>query len=126
MRNLPKIYLVDTGLSRKVKTSDYGRLLENAVFLELKRKAYEIFYSSQNGECDFIIKKEGDNLQAIQVTWELGENNKEREMQGLVQSCKSFNIKEGKIITYGQEETLNKDNIKIDVIPYWKWILKRD
>ena len=86
---------------------------------------YEIFYSSQNGECDFIIKKEDDNLEAIQVTWELGENNKERDNQGLVQSCKSFNLKEGKIITFVQEELLIKDNIKIEVIPYWKWILKR-
>jgi len=123
MRNLPKIYLVDTGLARKVKTSDSGRLLENAVFLQLKREGYEIFYSNEKGECDFIIKKGSGYLQAIQVTWELTENNKERETQGLINSCKSFNLKVGKIITSGQEETLNKDDIKIEVIPYWKWIL---
>ena len=52
IRNLPKIYLVDTGLARNVSTVDNSRLLENAVFLELKRKGFEIFYSNKNGECD--------------------------------------------------------------------------
>ena len=123
MRNPPKIYLVDTGLARKVKSSDSGRLLENTVFLELKRKGYEVFYSNQNGECDFIIKKDANSFEAIQVTWELGENNKEREIQGMIKACESLKIKAGKIITYDQDETITESNITVNIIPFWKWIL---
>jgi len=122
-RNPPKVYLVDTGLTRNVGTADYGRLLENAVFLELKRKGKEIFYADRNGECDFVIKgKTGEN-QAVQVTWELGEHNKEREIKGLVKTCEKLNIKDAEIITFTQEDLYKKNNIKVNIIPFWKWIL---
>jgi predicted AAA+ superfamily ATPase len=125
LRNLPKIYLVDTGLARRVKTVDYGRLLENAVFLELRRGGYEIHHFEENGGCDFIAKRE-DSIKAIQVTWELGENNREREIQGLIQSCKSLGVKEGLTITYDQDEIFDQDNIKIEMLPFWKWVSRRD
>ena len=123
MRNCPKIYLVDTGLARRVKTSDYGRLLENAVFLELKRKGCEVFYFIQDGECDFVVKKENHPLEAIQVTWELVESNREREIRGLIQCCNSLNLKQGKIITYDQEEIFNEGDIAVQIIPFWKWLV---
>ena len=56
MRNPAKVYLVDTGLCRKTKSEDAGRVLENAVFLELKRRGYEVFYFHEQGECDFVFK----------------------------------------------------------------------
>ena len=122
-RNPPKLYLVDTGLTRNVGTADYGRLLENAVFLELKRKGKEIFYADYNGECDFIIEdKTGENL-AVQVTWELGEHNKGREIKGLVKTCEKLDIKDAEIITFAQEDSYKKNNIKVNTIPFWKWIL---
>lgn len=122
-RNLPKIYLVDTSLARRVTSLDSGRLLENAVFLELKRKGFEIFYYQEEGECDFIVKKDGNKPEAIQVTWELQDRNREREIKSLVRCCKSLGIKRGTIITYDQDEAIAEDNIKINVIPFWKWII---
>ena len=123
IRNLPKIYLVDTGLARKVSTVDKGRLLENAVFLELKRKGFEIFYTNQDGECDFIIKRSNGDHEVLQVTWELEEHNLEREMKGLIRTCNMLNLKTGKIITFDQEESYTQENVIIDAIPFWKWIL---
>lgn len=123
IRNLPKIYLVDTGLARKVSTVDKGRLLENAVFLELKRKGFEIFYTNQNGECDFIIKRLNGDHEVLQVTWELEEHNLEREMKGLIRTCNVLNLKTGRIITFDQEESYTQENVIIDAIPFWKWIL---
>jgi len=37
---------------------------------------------------------------------------------------KKFNLKEGKIITYDNEDEITKDNLKIKVIPAWKWMLE--
>ena len=125
LRNLPKIYLVDTGLARRVKTVDYGRLLENAVFLELRRGGFEIYHLEENGGCDFVSKRE-DIIKTIQVTWELGENNREREIQGLIRSCKALGVEEGLIITYDQEEIFDQDDIKIEILPFWKWVSRKD
>ncbi|MBS3772052.1 MAG: ATP-binding protein [Bacteroidales bacterium] len=122
-RNPPKIYLVDTGLTRNVRTIDSGRLLENAVFLELKRKGEEVFYSDQNGECDFVVKDHNGALQAAQTTWELEEPNKERELKGLVKTCKELKIKKAEIITFNQESSFEENNIKINIRPFWKWLL---
>ena len=49
MRNPAKIYPVDTGLCKRVTSADFGRLLENVVFLEMRRRGYEIFYFSLPG-----------------------------------------------------------------------------
>lgn len=122
-RNPPKVYLVDTGLARKVGTFDYGRMLENAVFLELKRKGVEIYYDDQNGECDFIVKDPDGEIHAFQVAWELEEHNLEREIKGLVHSCKRLHITNAKVITFAQEESYTESDIKINTVPFWKWVL---
>lgn len=120
MRNLPKIYLVDTGLARKVKTADSGRLLENAVFLSLKRKNYDIYYFEEKSECDFVAKIAEGEYEAFQVTWELAENNREREIKGLMDACKYLGLEKGTIITFDQEEEIVREGIRIEVKPFWK------
>lgn len=122
MRNPSKLYLIDTGLSRKVKSEDNGRLLENLVFLELKRRNVEMFYFQEQNECDFIVK-ENENLSALQVTWELNENNKERELNGLLEACKQLKSDKGVILTYDYEDELKLEGIKIDISPVWKWLI---
>lgn len=122
-RNPPKVYLVDTGLTRNVGTEDKGRLLENAVFLELKRRGQEIHYTNPNGECDFIYKAPNNEIKAVQTTWELGKSNKEREINGLVKTCQNLDIKEAEIVTFTQEDSYKRNSIKVKVIPFYKWIL---
>ena len=49
----------------------------------------------------------------------------ERETKSLAEAAKS--VKEAKrfiIITYEEEKELNVDDIKIEVIPVWKWWLE--
>ncbi len=122
MRNPAKIYLVDISLARKVTSQDYGRILENIVFLELRREADEIFYFSEDNECDFIVKK-NNKFYPYQVTFELTPKNKEREINGLILACKWLSVNEGIILTYDQEDEYIEQRIKIKIIPVWKWIL---
>jgi predicted AAA+ superfamily ATPase len=35
-------------------------------------------------------------------------------------------VKEGLTITYDQEEIFIQDNIKIEILPFWKWVSRRD
>jgi predicted AAA+ superfamily ATPase len=88
MRNPAKVYLIDTGLCRRITSTDTGRSLENIIGLELKRRGYEIFYFEDKRECDFIVKTENGELLPIQATFELNEANEEREIGGLIDACK--------------------------------------
>ena len=101
-----------------------GRILENIVFLELKRKNKDVFYHKEKSECDFIIKDKLKIVQAIQVTQNLDDSNKSREIAGLLEACNRYKLKEGMILTYDQEDDLIVDGKKIVVKPVWKWLLQ--
>ena len=52
-------------------SEDHGRVLENIVFIELKRRGYEVFYYNDTKECDFIVRKGPHTQQAIQCEFDL-------------------------------------------------------
>ncbi|MBI4139833.1 ATP-binding protein [Candidatus Woesearchaeota archaeon] len=122
--NPKKIYSIDTGLSSVNSASfseDTGRILENAVFLELRRKHKEIFYFKNKNECDFIIKEKGKKNEAIQVCLEIHDDNREREIRGIIEAMTTCEIREGIIITKDQEDELTIEGKNIKIIPAWKW-----
>jgi len=126
-----KSYLGDTGFMYSISgKKDMGKLFENTVFLELKRRLsqnHDINYWKNKAgiESDFVIR-EGLKIKAIiQVMYELNdEKTKEREIKGLLSCAKEFNIKKGTIITKDYEAVETIDDIKIEFIPLWKWLLK--
>ncbi|MEK6939066.1 MAG: ATP-binding protein [Nanoarchaeota archaeon] len=121
-----KAYLVDNGLITFLSmqfSPDNGILLENLVLGQLKRKEKAVFFFNEKMECDFVIKEGAKITQAIQVCWELNENSREREIKGLLEALDYFNLSEGLILTYDQEEKLVKDGKKIMVMPVWKWLV---
>ncbi|MBT3407556.1 ATP-binding protein [Candidatus Woesearchaeota archaeon] len=119
-----KIYCIDNGFINLISAKeDYGRLLENIVFIELKRLEKEVFYHKDKYECDFIILEKGKIIQAIQVTKSISEDNWEREINGLLESMNKFNLKEGFILTSDFEDKKKINGKKIIIIPVWKWLL---
>jgi hypothetical protein len=104
-------------------SSDKGRLLENLVYIALLRQSNDVFYYRNGFECDFLVKKGNDIIQAIQVCYELEENNKKREINGLIKTALEFNIDDLIIITYDNENTILESGKTIKVIPVWKWLL---
>ncbi len=123
LRNKRKVYCVDNGFITQTSlqfSKNLGRLLENLVFIELKRRGYEIFFHKETGECDFIIKKK--TLSAIQVCYELNSDNQERELNGLIEGMKKINVNKGIIITHHQKDFFEIDGKKIDVIPIMDWL----
>jgi predicted AAA+ superfamily ATPase len=58
-----------------------------------------------------------------QVTFELKEENREREVTGLTEACKRLKIKEGTIFTYDEEDSVVVEGIHIKILPVWKWLL---
>ncbi len=61
LRTLEKFYIVDTGLRNMLlgfRTGDYGHILENVVYLELRRRGYEVGVGKLgNLEVDFVATR---------------------------------------------------------------------
>jgi len=121
-----KVYFIDTAIAKILgfRTSDdVGRMLENIVFLHLKRQNKEIYFHKEKYECDFVIRKGINISEAIQVTHQLSDN-KEREINGLLEALNTYKLKEGLLLTSDQEDEIIKQKKKIIIKPVWKWLLK--
>jgi len=126
--NPKKVYSIDNGMSNTNSTSfseDKGRMLENTVFQNLRRRHTDIYYFKEKNECDFVIKEGTKIKQAIQVCYELTEDNKEREIKGLTEAMNKFKLNKGLLLTYNQEDLLNIKKKEITIKPVWMWLLKK-
>jgi len=125
--SIKKIYFIDNGMLNTVSfkfSKDSGKLLENLIFLELRRRNKKIFYNKDIYECDFIMQEKDRVTQAIQVTESLFSENEEREVGGVLEAMKKFKLKEGFIITLDEERVIEIKGKNILVIPAWKWLLE--
>lgn len=128
-----KVYICDTGITKIVRFSpDYGKLMENTVFLELLRKTNEkpllqIFYFKdyQQHEVDFVVKEGLKVKQLIQVTYasSLDEIEK-RELRSLIKASELLKCKDLLVITWDLEDEMEFKGKKIRFMPLWKWLLK--
>lgn len=128
-RNPKKIYAMDTGLINAVSTSfteDLGRKLENMVYLHLRRTGSTIYYFAEKGECDFIVFEKGKIVQAVQVCYTIDDFNFEREYSGLVAALHYFKVNHGFIITLNQEDIFEKDGLTIEMIPAYKYFIRKE
>lgn len=125
--NPKKIYLLDTGFSMlsTAFSENRGKLLENAVAIEIFRRRKECFYFKGRRECDFIIKEGSKPTMAIQVCWELTSKNESRELKGLREAMTSFKIENGLILTNDEEGNLTFEGANIRVMPVWQWLLEK-
>ena len=62
-------------------------------------------------------------VEAIQVCYDFNDKNKQREINGLLEALRKFKLKEGLILTHGQEEEIKIEKKLIRIVPTWKWLL---
>lgn len=102
--NPKKIYAIDTGLVRAMTFDpgkDLGRLFENLIYLDLRRRGFEIYYylTSDRYEVDFLVQTRKGEKELIQVTWDMtDEETKNREERALNVAMDELKIP-GQIIT---------------------------
>lgn len=124
--SIKKIYCIDNGILNSLTfkfSEDYGKLLENLVFLELYRRGKKVFYNRDRYECDFVIQEKTKIVEAIQICYKLDDASRKREVEGIVEAMNKFKLEEGLILTYNQEEEISIDKKKIFIRPVWKWLL---
>jgi len=125
-----KFYVLDNSFLKTVAfnfSENAGKRLENLVFIELVRRGNEVYYHAKKNECDFIIKEGLKITKAIQVCLILDNVvTKKREVDGLIEALKEYQLKEGLILTLDKEEDLIVEGKKIIIKPVWKWLLEKD
>jgi uncharacterized protein len=123
--NPRKVYAIDNGFITANSLSfskDKGRLLENAVYLHYRSKGLQMYYFKEKQECDFVLFKNNTCQSVIQVCYELNSDNKEREINGLLEAMDFFDLKEGNIITLKQNDVLTMGNKKVKIIPMLEFL----
>lgn len=124
-RNPKKVYALDLGLATAVSTSfseNNGRKLENLIYLHLRRKYNSIHYFIEKGECDFVVSEKGKVTHAIQVCYQISDENFSREYKGLLQALDFFNLEIGWIVTANQRDRLEESGKTVELIPAFEFI----
>jgi hypothetical protein len=126
--NPQKVYVVDAGLLEAMSlrtTGDRGALLENLVFLYLRRKGVRPeYYLTEDGfEVDFVIAEDARRRSLIQVCWNMSDDEtRRREIGSLSKAMKELGVKKGTIITWMDE---GHEDGGIEFIPAWKWLVQK-
>lgn len=128
-KSLPKVYIVDTGLINAYSPrSDVsmGRLMENAVFLELRRRGRELYYfkDERGREVDFLVK-DGDGVsELIQVSYSIEEPETfKREVSALLSASERLGCENLRIINWGRDDTVEAGGKEIRLVPLWRFLL---
>ena len=120
----PKYYFTDNGLLNLFLLDSNTALLENLVAINLLRKYGRnnaVYFYHKGVEVDFYVPEE---QLAIQVCYSLHEmETRKREITALLQLSKRVAVKKMLIITKDEESIISENDINIEVLPAWKWLL---
>lgn len=135
--NPRKVYAIDPGLAVALRTGggrDWGALLENHVYLELRRRRGRLaeetinYYRTASGyEVDFVLEPilEGEGLELVQVCATLlSTETRAREIRALNEAMVETGVRQATIITNAERESIATDAGAIRVVPAWEWTLE--
>lgn len=118
-----KSYVLDNAFLKQLTfrfNNDTGKLLENLIAVEIRRRQNSVFFIKGSKECDFIWH---ENI-PMQVSADISHpDTKAREIAGVIAGAKHLNSQQGMIITLDQEDEFEQDGILIKVIPAWRLLL---
>ena len=121
----PKLYVSDSGVLGLFEV-DRGKLLENAVLVELIRRRENVhYYRTKSVDVDFVITKDNRPYELIQVSYSINEpGTYVREISSLLKAGKKLNCGSFTVITFNEERDITLNGRVINVRPAWKWFLK--
>ena len=121
-----KRYFYDNGLLSNFLINAETKLLENIVAVNLieryGKEEDRVFFYNKGIEVDFYIP---DEEMAIQVSYSIDDPiTREREVRALYKMSEVFSIKKAFVITWDEERTISENELGIEVVPVWKWLLR--
>ncbi len=123
-----KIYGVDTGLVNAIGfhfSPNTGKLLENLIFLELRRKSKEIFYlTTKNGfEIDFYLP---ETHTLIQVAQNMSiPTTREREIRAIQDAIQTVDTQHILILSEDNEDPIRIGDKEIQIQSISEWLLQQ-
>ncbi len=128
--SIHKAYLCDVGYARLTEISrDYGKKMENMVFLELerrKRALTDIFYwkNQQQEEVDFVVQTGGRVEQLIQVSRDVDNMDvMKREVRSLVKASDQLECDDLLVITEDYDSVEKHKGKNVRFMPLWIWLM---
>ncbi len=127
--NPKKVYAIDHALVASVSSGilvSSGHLLENLVFLALRRQGAEVFYykTTAGREVDFVVAPRRGARVLVQACESLADpRTKQREVSALAEAMRELQVPSGVIVTRNDEGTLDVEGGTIDVQPLWRFLL---
>ena len=127
-----KVYVVDVAFVSERKgtfsSENMGWRLENVVYIELLRRnrpEYNdvFYYRNSQWEIDFIVAKNGQVNQLIQVSYNINsEKTRKREINGLVRGAEKFKCENLLLINFDEQAEIEKDGHTIQIVPAAEWL----
>jgi len=122
-----KLYIIDNGLRNAVSFrtgQDIGRLLENIVFIELKRRGIECWFyrTKDNLEVDFLWVE--SELHLVQVCYDLTDPaTRKREITALETAMGELSVNRSQILSYNEKKEIKTNTGTIHMLPVWEWLM---
>lgn len=131
-----KSYVVDTGIINNregvLAQENLGWRLENAVFIELTRRAaknfYDVYYykpTTQSKEVDFVVCNQGRTIELIQVAYDISsEMCFKREASALITAADKLQCEKLTLISFNDSQEKFVHNKKISIRSAVEWMLE--
>jgi predicted AAA+ superfamily ATPase len=127
--NVKKVYCIDHSLTTSVSAgilANRAHLLENLIFVHLRQRTENLYYyrTEKRQEVDFVWIDPQNNRNLVQVSFSLDEpQTKKREVTSLFQAMNELSIQKATIVTMDDEDIIEENGKKIEVVPAWKYLL---
>jgi predicted AAA+ superfamily ATPase len=127
--NPKKVYVLDPGffwIAATRLTSDYGRILENMVFIELLRRENTVMYLKGEGdrETDFLAVSPDGGRQVIQVCLDMTEPaTRKREFAGMAAALHAHDDARAVMITASIRDRTRIGKKTVHTLPFWQWAM---
>lgn len=131
--NPKKIYCIDHSMVMSVSSGilvNSGHLLENLVFIALRRLYPEMHYyrTSTGREVDFIVSSQNGQRGGLRMLVQVCESvvepqTRKRELAALAEAMQELGLKTGTLVTRAEGEQIATSDGMIDVVPAWRFLL---
>jgi predicted AAA+ superfamily ATPase len=124
-----KVCCIDTGLANAIGfgfSPNTGKLLENLIYLALRRKTKDIYYFSSPGgyEVDFYLPKK---QQLIQVAQSLDHPAvRDREFRALQEAMRIVKVKSALILADASEDMVKINGTPVEIQSATQWLLMEE
>ncbi len=129
-----KVYAVDVAMMDKRENAfageNLGHRLETIVAIHIIRKCkaegLDVCYlNDRSGECDFVVCKGNQVVQAIQVSYDISaEKTRRREINGLLLAARQTKCENLLLLTDHESEDIEQDGHRIKIQPVYEWCIE--